>query len=136
MAGISISVEVSGFESLVRKLGASTAASTLARPLVQAQQLIREKLAKYPPPPPNSTYIRTGRLGEGWEAPVPTSLMAQVTNMVEYAPFVQRSPLMGDPHQTAQHAATGWPTDVGVVEESADEIGALFGAAIQEALDS
>ena len=57
------------------------------------EQLGKE-LRKYPPPPPQSKYIRTGRLGRGWGVDIQRSRLnvsAISSNRVPYAPFV-----MGD----------------------------------------
>lgn len=49
-------------------------------------------LAKYPPPPPHSTYIRTTTLGPGWQYEIRSTMghvRATLANPVEYAPYVQ-----------------------------------------------
>jgi hypothetical protein len=135
MADVQINIEVSGFDEIARRLGAAVAAETLRAPLVEAQKLIGDRLKHYPPPPPNSTYVRTERLGEEWQTPDPSGLVATISNMVQYAPLVQGSPLLGDPHQTAQHAQTGWLTDVQAIEESLPEVEAAFNEAIDGALN-
>lgn len=136
MAEFSVVITVEGMDALVKKLGVTAAQEALHSPLEVIQKLIADKLKEYPPVPPNSTYVRTGNLGTGWQTPGFGGMIANVTNLVEYAPFVQGDPILGNPHQTEQHADTGWPTDVQVIEEVIPEATELFTAAIQAELDS
>ena len=58
-----------------------------------SEQLLAD-LRKYPPPPPQSKYVRTGRLRRGWSSSIERSrvtVSAIASNRVPYAPFV-----MGD----------------------------------------
>jgi hypothetical protein len=48
-------------------------------------------ISKYPPPPANSSYVRTGALGRGWSSTTKASgdaIESNVTNSVEYAKYV------------------------------------------------
>lgn len=51
----------------------------------KAQEL-RQKA--YPPPPPNSTYVRTGRLGASWGARKVRAAVWHLQNLVHYAGWV------------------------------------------------
>lgn len=65
----------------------------------------------YPPPPPSSTYRRTGTLKRRWGTKA-KRWGAVVGNPTKYANWVQKE---GD--QTAGHKRTGWTTDVKGAEE-------------------
>ncbi len=108
--------------------------------MIRAEELIRARMADYPPPPENSTYVRTGDLGRSWGAQSPIGGISGLMGVIEstdvpYAGFVERDPSLGDPHQALIHRDR-WQTDVQVVNESAEEIGRDFTAAIQAALNT
>lgn len=57
-----------------------------------AADLLLADIAKYPSPPPNSTYVRTGTLGKSWGTSVqPDIPRATVGNPTSYGPYVQDS---------------------------------------------
>ncbi|NJN54000.1 MAG: hypothetical protein HC804_04110 [Anaerolineae bacterium] len=81
---------------------------------------IRTMMAKYPPPPPNSRYRRTGRLGRAWTHEVKAGLFSIETivgNNTPYAPDVQ-----GAGTQAVIHVGR-WQTDEEVLRQSAEFIG-------------
>jgi hypothetical protein len=132
-----ITIEVEGFDKLIAKLGSALAIETLRAPMGRAQSLIRERMQTYPPPTGGS-YVRTYRLRDSWivadVAESPSGMSGSIeSDSVDYAPYVQHDPSLGDPHQSGMHVGR-WQTDLQVVESSADEIGELFSAAIQAAL--
>lgn len=61
------------------------------RALKKAHTLLMTKLGTYPPPPPNSTYVRTGKLGQGWtrDAAKAKKMRLEFSNKVPYARYVQ-----------------------------------------------
>jgi len=70
---------------------------------------IKTAMKRYPPPPPNSTYRRTGTLGRRWTYRTNSSLFsvtAIVGNNTAYAPLVQDAEAQAEVHrgrwQTAQ----------------------------------
>ena len=58
--------------------------------------------AEYPPPKPDSKYVRTGHLGDSWFYHQMNPLMTMVNNMAAYAGYVQGR------EQVAMHKETGW----------------------------
>jgi len=70
-------------------------------------------LATYPPPPPDSTYRRTGTLGRAWTHEETASLLSVQTalgNVTPYARFVQDEDYQADVHQGR------WQTTADVLE--------------------
>ncbi len=135
-----VTILVVGVPELVARLNRITLPALLEAPMQRAIELVRSKLREYPPERPGQTYVRTGDLGQGWaDAPVSSSssgfgLTDTLSNeAVEYAPFVQRDPQFGDPHQAWMHRDR-WSTDAQILEASAQEIGRDFTAAIQAEL--
>ena len=135
-----ITIQIVGLPQLAAKLSAATAVSVLEAPMKRAQELIRARMADYPPPPPNSSYVRTGDLGRSWAASSPItgagSLIGTVASSgVDYAPYVEGDPSLGSPSQAQIHQDR-WQTNLSVVQASAEEIGRDFTAAIQNALNT
>ena len=134
-----ITIQLVGLEKLTAKLAGAASLNTLIAPMKRAQELIRQRMADYPPPPPASTYVRTGDLGRSWGAQSPIGgvggLMGVIASSdVPYAGFVEHDPTLGDPHQAWMHVGR-WQTDLQVVNESAEQIGQDFTAAIQAELN-
>lgn len=56
---------------------------------------MKQEAGQYPPPPPNSTYLRTDRLKLGWLDSQPVldlsgdTLLGSVVNSTSYGPYVQ-----------------------------------------------
>lgn len=94
----------------------------------QARRLLVAELTTYPAPPPGSRYVRTGRLGRGWEraTPIAGGKGFQLVNPVEYAGFVQ-----GD-NQAFMHVGR-WRPASAIAHELEEEILALFEQAAEEA---
>jgi len=119
MAGIDIRVQVEGIDNVMHKLTRVLATETRAGPMLRLKERLIARLSKYPPPPPASTYVRTGDLGRGWAEGVSVDAMGtnqfadQVSvimrNPVAYGPFVQGDARQGDPHQAFMHVGR-WET--------------------------
>lgn len=63
--------------------------------LPEVQQATLRDLRVYPPPPPNSTYVRTGHLGRSWRLAYSHGRQATLFSFVNpatYAVYVQGSP--------------------------------------------
>jgi hypothetical protein len=135
-----INIQVVGLPSLIARLGHVVTPAVLAAPMKRAQELVRARMADYPPPPPDSTYIRTGNLGRSWAAASPIeaggSMIGVIASTdVDYAGFVQGDPSGGYPSQATIHKDR-WQTDVQVINALAPEIGRDFTATIQAELNS
>lgn len=88
-------IEMIGLSALIQEFGGFTPALTreLRRAQLAARRLIITDLRTYPPPPPGSTYQRTGALGRGWAAadavPITNDTQLVMENAVPYAGDVQ-----------------------------------------------
>jgi hypothetical protein len=71
---------------------------------------IKNELQVYPPPPPNSSYRRTGTLGRTWHVKRQGS-NAVVGNPTPYAPYVQ-----SESQQAWMHEGR-WQTDKDVIQD-------------------
>jgi hypothetical protein len=94
---------------------------------------IRTELAKYPPPPENSTYRRTGKLGRSWTHRANANLItatALIGNNTPYGPDVQ-----GEGTQMPIHQGR-WQTDLQVLTANIDYIVEEVAARIDEILAS
>jgi len=98
----------------------------------QSAYVIQAKAQRYPPPPPDSSYRRTGTLGRRWAVTGPTATVSEVKTIVEnptsYGPFV-----MGETEQAAVHRGR-WPTTQRLIEEAEAQVVGLHQAAIDDAI--
>lgn len=95
----------------------------LAPPTREALTLLKGRMQEYPPPPPGSTYVRTGRLRSGWHfrSVLSGDILGRVySESVEYADYVQ-----SEADQAWMHVGR-WQTEVQVARESEPEIINLF----------
>ena len=67
--------------------------------------------SRYPPPIPDSTYIRTNKLFDAWDYYQMHPLAVKIENVMPYAGYVQGR------EQTALHKSTGWKVLFTVAEE-------------------
>lgn len=97
-------LDATGIEALARQLAVDL------EPAIQAGAMgiaaaLQDVIAPYPPPPPRSSYQRTGQLGQGWRIRgVPMG--AVLENRTLYAIDVH-----GSPGQTRTHRRTGWVSE-------------------------
>jgi hypothetical protein len=137
MADLTITIQ--GIAALEQKLAAAVASGTLQRAMVRALARVQATLQRYPAPPANSSYVRTGDLGRSWVSSTPifsgSTLMGTVDNAVRgrrsgqpYAQWVQ-----GQETQAAIHAGQ-WITDAEALQQNAPAILADFEDAIDHAL--
>jgi hypothetical protein len=127
-------VTITGLDPLFKKLGNCASIRTLTPPMERGVLRLQRTMQMYPPPPPQSTYRRTGTYGRRWNSRVSGSasgLTGRVGNNVPYAPFVGSSMF-----QTARHNRTGWRTDADAIRANEDVILADFQAAVDRALAS
>jgi len=125
-------IEIKGLEELFRKLDHAAAVQTLTPPMQRGVMRLQAYMQVYPPPPPDSKYVRSGTLGKRWTAKVDPSangLVGKVGNRTPYGPFVQSGMF-----QTPWHRRTGWHTDSDAVAQNEDVILADFQQAVDRAL--
>lgn len=111
--------EIIGDKELLATLDELIKPSAMRPAMERAGARIRTEMAKYPPPPPNSTYRRTGKLGRSWTHRTRANLItatALIGNNTPYAPEVQ-----GEGYQTEVHQGR-WQTDLQVLTANTDYI--------------
>jgi hypothetical protein len=117
MPDINLRVQVEGVDALLR--GFQRVFTNLTPLMVDLEKRVAEKLQHYPPPPPNSTYERTGDLGRAWAVSADARgtnlyqdrVSVEMKNDMAYAGWVQ-----GVGTQTQQHQRTGWQTTQQVLD--------------------
>jgi hypothetical protein len=107
------------FRQAARRVGA------LNQPIWRSLLLMERELKIYPPPPPRSTYVRTGRLGSSWNSSVSGNSGILQTN-VSYAIWVQNAQ-----HQAWMHRGRWRNTDDAVVRRLEPEIVRTFTDALR-----
>jgi len=92
-----------------------------------ALDLLMERVTRYPPPRPGSSYVRGGPgsqdLGHQWTTKVATGsdwIEGEIDNKVSYGPYVQDSELQAWMHQGR------WDTIQGITEQETAHIEAIF----------
>ena len=129
------SIEITGVDELITKLGKVSAMRTLRPAMDKAMFRIQRDMKRYPPKPAGSTYRRgqdprSEDLGNRWTTRVQqsaTGLVGTVGNNASYAPWVQS-------HQFQARHMTHWQTDADVVEQNRAAIVADFKRVIDEVI--
>ena len=114
-----MTITVSNLDAVTRKLDRLDSGAYLQGVADAGAQLLRAEMRKYPPPPPNSTYRRTGTLGKSWAQKVtggPSGWLAVVGTRLNYAPYVQDMNRQAEIHQGR------WQTIQSVASDKRDEI--------------
>lgn len=124
-------VTIQGDQEFYTTLTELVKPANMAPAMERAGARLRTELAKYPPPPKNSTYRRTGKLGRSWTHRVNINLLtttALLGNNTPYAPDVQ-----GEGTQVPIHQGR-WQTDLQVLTANIDYIVEEVGARIDDLL--
>ncbi len=126
-------IEIKGVDKLQAKLRSVNDLRRVLEPPMQRSVLrLQRDMADYPPPPPRSTYRRTGTLGRRWTTRVqnpPGGLQGKVGNNTRYAPWVQSRRFQAGIHRGR------WQTDEQVTERNRQAIIQDFNRTIQRELD-
>lgn len=101
----------------------------LMKAATRARQLLVPELSNYPAAPSGSRYVRTGRLGRGWQraTPINGGTGFQLINPVEYAGLVQ------GPRQAWMHRGR-WETAEAIAHRLLEDILAAYEDAVKEAM--
>lgn len=113
-------IEIEGIENALRVLGVAGTLDTIEPAMKRGSLRLEAGMKYYPPKPPRSTYVRTGRYGQGWNTRFSRreDRIENITgNNVRYGPEVG-----SEEHQAPVHARTGWPTDLDVARREEPEI--------------
>lgn len=120
---ISFSINVNNLASLDALAKAVTPAQFQGAVLAGMRSgfyLVHQHLPPYPAPPPNSSYVRTGKLGQTITEEVATvgnDVSGMIGSDIEYAPYV----IGGDDEQAWMHQGRWWQLE-NVVEKDLDLI--------------
>lgn len=104
---------IRGIDDALRVLGVAGTLDTIEPAMRRGSLRLEAGMKYYPPRPPNSTYVRTGRYGQGWNTRFHSTgqeIRNTTGNNVEYAPDVGSAE-----EQNPVHRRTGWPTDEAVM---------------------
>lgn len=126
---MNIRIIVTGSDEVIARLNRINDARWAGPPAEASLRLLQNKLSTYPPQRAGSKYERTGDLGRFWTVGggdnTPQRVTRKLGNRKEYAPWVQSKLLQARIHRGR------WLTEVAAVEQSRDEIAAIFRAAIE-----
>ena len=112
-------ITISNLDVVQRKPAAIESGAYLQPVATSAADLLRAEMRKYPPPPPNSTYRRTGTLGKSWAKNVHRSSdgwLSIIGTRLKYAPYVQDETRQAEIHQGR------WQTIQSVAKDKRDEV--------------
>ena len=118
-----VSFSVNGANKAAKKLNSLGDPGIMRRAMNRAVQHIHRRIAKYPPKPAHSTYIRQGSKGLGgrWTTKVEQGgKKGIIGNITPYAIYVQ------GPRRRHFHKATGWLTIKEVGESETDAVVGYF----------
>jgi len=113
---VSIKVDVS---EAVKKLDPAKMEEYLTKAVDGAADLVRADIRTYPPPPPQSTYVRTGILGGSWTKKIERiqyGVRAIIGTDTPYAKWVQNAPTQAWMHRGR------WQTVQSVAEKQAQAV--------------
>jgi len=99
-----VGLEVIGLDGAVTLLEDIASLKWTEKSMTEYGQKVIRGVSPYPPPPPQSTYRRTGNLGRKWYLDVKEKEV-EVGNVASYAGWVQ-----DEQYQVAVHDNTGWET--------------------------
>jgi hypothetical protein len=131
-------IDIQGMDALLQALKnePDITAAILERASAIALLGLIPDLADYPPPPPKSTYRRTGTLGRTWTAALPSfqtiesGFESSIGNATPYASDVQGTDMQSPVHRNR------WKTDTDVIHNHATEINHIFEVAAQDMADA
>lgn len=108
----------------------------LRKPMNRALLRLAEKMSVYPPPPPGSTYRRTGTYGRRWttatreiRTATATRIEGRIGNNTTYGPAVGSKQFQAGIHRNR------WETDEGVAAQEEGWIGDQFEKTMDDRVD-
>lgn len=126
-------IEVTGLDILLNKVkGLEDLDNLLRRPVDEGLDILYEAIREYPPPPPNSTYIRTFNLQNSWRKQniLREDILGRIfSDHPNYNKYVQSRPDQAQVHQGR------WQTVEDVGEDNAEKFNEVLDDAVQEYLN-
>lgn len=114
-------VQVKGAEKVIKKLNSFKDPAATRRAMDKSVQHLHRRVAKYPPKPGHSAYVRTGTLGRLWTTKIEKNgSRGVVGNSTPYAVYVQ------GPRRRHFHKAAGWKTIQEVATEESNAVVGYF----------
>ena len=128
-----IKISVEGYDDAVKQLRQAPRilSKHLRRAMDRSVKMLQWEVQRYPPPPPASSYRRTGTLGRKWVSKVDAKIgnvQGILENPVHYAPLVQ-----GDETQAQMHRGR-WPTVGQAAEKQKRKLEGIFRLALGDAV--
>ena len=125
-----MTITVKNLDAVIRKIDGLERGDYLSGVASAGADLLRADMRRYPPPPPNSTYRRTGTLGKSWTKTTMRGgkgggWVAQIGTRLKYAPFVQDATRQAAVHQGR------WQTVQDVAKNRRDDVVRFCVKAIQ-----
>lgn len=102
--------------------------------MTRGMYLVHQNIPPYPAPPANSSYVRTGKLGQSITTEVTTDgvdVAGVIGSNIPYAPYVIGS----DDEQAWMHEGRWWQLD-NIVEKNLDAIAEEIGQSVEAYLAS
>lgn len=121
---IRMSVKWGGVPELLTRLSSS---DPIADGLKQGNELFLKELKEYPPPKPDSDYVRTGFLRDHWRVKAVSNTEFRATNSAPYASFVQGR------FRRNYHLVTGWRTPQEIFKQISKAVLAQIRGGIERA---
>lgn len=134
-----MNLHISGLERLIKKL--ERIRSDIRPELIQATReatlYAQSKIPHYPPPPPQTTYRRTGKLGQsitGEVRELSTEIVGVIGTAIVYAPWVISNTQVGARGPQAWMHRGRWWTLQGVIEKEKRGIIVIYRRRLSELL--
>jgi len=110
MANIGLRIQVDGIDALMKRVERLEAMTVLKDAVTAMAEKVSARLQKYPSPPANSQYERTGALGRAWAHGLTEAtglgsnqyadmVSIDLRNDVGYAPYVQSAEEQAEIHR-------------------------------------
>lgn len=103
---MSVTVKLNGLDDVLKKLNSERMRAAAERGMAKGMTYVHQNVPPYPPPPPNSTYRRTERLGREITTKTERSagnILGIIGSNTPYAPLV-----IGEDTQAPVHQGRWW----------------------------
>lgn len=116
---MSMEIKLVGLDEVLKRLDEKKIKAAAKDGMTKGMLYVHENVPPYPPPPPASSYVRTGSLGRSINTRTLTSggdIQGIIGSNIEYAPFV-----IGHEDQAPVHRGRWW-TLYDVVSKQVDAV--------------
>lgn len=126
---MSFTVELKGLDDVIKRLDSKAIMDAAEAGMARGVLYVHSTVPPYPPPPPNSTYRRTGTLGREITTKTERSagnIMGFIASATQYAPFV-----ISEDTQAWMHQGRWW-TLHDVLRKAADRVSDFIREEVQK----